>query len=151
MESLASLVENLLKSCRIEYRQVLTIDSQHVRISFAQNESVLIARENGVVTCRDQSGKIFEFQKRRLNFLNDEVGSFSVTMVTAPTTGRLKEMNLVVNQKANKGDVLCVIESMKMETQVRAPFDLEVKEVMPITNGSVTQGQLLAKIKFIDR
>ena len=52
-----------------------------------------------------------------------------------------------VGQKVKKGDVLLLIEAMKLENEVNSPFDGEVVEVLVDKGSSVTSDQLLMKIK----
>lgn len=58
--------------------------------------------------------------------------------VKAPLPGNVLSVSVSVGQKVKSGDVLAVIEAMKMENEVLAPVDGSVKEV------SVTKGQVVS-------
>ncbi len=43
------------------------------------------------------------------------------TLVKAPMPGNIIKVNVKVGDRVNKGDVLCVLEAMKMENEICAP------------------------------
>ena len=58
--------------------------------------------------------------------------------VKAPLPGNVLVIKTNVGQNVKKGDVLLIIEAMKMENEILAPSDGVVKEI------SVTKGQVVA-------
>ena len=58
-------------------------------------------------------------------------------------------INILVKkgQIVKKGDVLVIIEAMKLENEVNAPSDGEIIEVCVDKSQSVASNQLLVKIK----
>ena len=67
--------------------------------------------------------------------------------VLSPIQGNVINVLVKVGQKVKKGDVLLLIEAMKLENEVNSPFDGEVVEVLVDKGSSVTSDQLLMKIK----
>lgn len=67
--------------------------------------------------------------------------------ILSPLQGNICSINVKVGQKVKKGDVLLLIEAMKLENEVNAPFDGEVVEVLVSKGQSVASKQLLCKIK----
>lgn len=67
--------------------------------------------------------------------------------VLSPIQGNVVNVLVKVGQKVKKGDVLLLIEAMKLENEVNAPNDGEVVEVLVNKGQSVTNKQLLLKIK----
>ena len=65
----------------------------------------------------------------------------------APIQGNVVDIKVKVGDKVNKGDVVLLIEAMKLENEVNAPFDGEVVEVLVAKGQNVTSKQLLLKIK----
>ena len=47
--------------------------------------------------------------------------------VNAPLPGNILKVNFAVGDAVKKGDVLCILEAMKMENEVLAPCDGTVK------------------------
>ena len=58
--------------------------------------------------------------------------------VNSPIQGTVTNVKVKVGDKVKKGDVLLIIEAMKLENEVPSPFDGEVSEIL------VTKGQNVA-------
>ena len=67
--------------------------------------------------------------------------------VLSPIQGNVIDVKVKVGDKVKKGDVLLLIEAMKLENEVNAPCDGEVVEVIAVKGQTVTAKQLLLKIK----
>jgi biotin carboxyl carrier protein len=71
--------------------------------------------------------------------------------ITAPMTGSIVEVRCSPGQAVAKGDVLLVIESMKMNNELRSPADGVVEQV-PVTAGQrVNAGDLLVALQSGDK
>lgn len=57
------------------------------------------------------------------------------TTVNAPIGGKVLDVKVAVGQKVSKGDVVCIIEAMKMENEVLASASGTVTEVK-VTKGA---------------
>ena len=67
--------------------------------------------------------------------------------VLAPIQGTVLDFKVKVGQKVKKGDVLLLIEAMKLENEVCSPCDGEIAEIVASKGQSVVAKQLLLKIK----
>ena len=67
------------------------------------------------------------------------------TQVTAPMPGNILAVNFQNGQSVKKGDVLFILEAMKMENEIMAPCDGTVT-VAVAKGSSVDTGALLATI-----
>ena len=63
--------------------------------------------------------------------------------VTAPIPGVIQEVNVKAGQTVKKGDVLFVLEAMKMKNNITAMRDGKVASVSVSKGDSVTHGQVL--------
>lgn len=68
------------------------------------------------------------------------------TPVPAPMAGKVLSIAVKVGEKIKKGDTLCVLEAMKMETAVVAPKDSVVISIDVSKNQNVESNQLLMVI-----
>ena len=68
--------------------------------------------------------------------------------VEVPITGKIISVEVQVGDKVKEGDVLCVLESMKMENPILSPVDGKVMEVGVKTDQVVKPGQIIAVIEY---
>ena len=66
--------------------------------------------------------------------------------VTAPMPGTILDVKVSVGQSVKKGDVICVLEAMKMENDIPAPCDGVIASVNVQKGASVNAGDLVASI-----
>ena len=68
------------------------------------------------------------------------------TNVTAPMPGNLVSVKVNVGDSVNEGDVLCILEAMKMENEIMAPKGGKVVAVSVAAGSSVNTGDTLISI-----
>jgi len=61
--------------------------------------------------------------------------------LSSPISGKVVNIKIKEGSKVKKGDVLIVIEAMKMEYLIRAPFDGKVKKINFKENDQIEIGQ----------
>ncbi len=67
--------------------------------------------------------------------------------VSAPMQGTILSVNVSVGDSVKKGDVLFVLEAMKMENEIISAFDGTVSSVGVQKGASVATGEVLCTIK----
>lgn len=68
------------------------------------------------------------------------------TKVTAPMPGTILNIKVTAGQTVKKGDVICVLEAMKMENDIPAPCDGVIASVNVQKGASVAAGDILASL-----
>ena len=68
------------------------------------------------------------------------------TSVTAPMPGTILDVKVSVGQSVKKGDVICVLEAMKMENDIPAPADGVVASINVQKGASVAANDILASL-----
>ena len=66
--------------------------------------------------------------------------------VTAPMPGNILKVNVTAGQAVKEGDLLVVLEAMKMENEIMAPRAGTVTQVLATKGGSVDTGAPLVVI-----
>lgn len=66
--------------------------------------------------------------------------------ITAPMPGTILAVNVANGSAVKKGDVLMILEAMKMENEIMAPCDGTVTSVAVTKGASVESGTLLCTI-----
>ena len=67
--------------------------------------------------------------------------------ICAPMPGTILSVNVSNGQAVKKGDVLCVLEAMKMENEIYAPRDGEVASVAVAKGEAVESGKVLVVLR----
>ena len=75
-----------------------------------------------------------------------QTGAAGAVKVTSPMPGTILEVKVSVGQAVKKGDVVCVLEAMKMENEIPAPEDGTVASVNIQKGASVNAGDLLVSL-----
>ena len=73
-------------------------------------------------------------------------GSTGATQVTSPMPGTILDVKVSVGQSVKKGDIICVLEAMKMENDIPAPADGVVASINVQKGASVAANDLLASL-----
>ena len=73
-------------------------------------------------------------------------GKAGAVKVTAPMPGNILKVNVEVGQKVSKGDVLCILEAMKMENDIPCPQDGTVASVNVQKGATVNSGDVLVTL-----
>ena len=73
-------------------------------------------------------------------------GAQGANKVTAPMPGTILDIKVSAGQSVKKGDVICVLEAMKMENDIPAPCDGVVASVNVQKGASVSAGDVIASL-----
>ena len=68
--------------------------------------------------------------------------------VEVPMTGRIISVNVKVGDEVEEGDILCLLESMKMENPILAPVDGSITQIGITAEQIVKPGDIIAIIKY---
>lgn len=66
--------------------------------------------------------------------------------VVAPMPGTILDVKVSVGQNVKKGDVICVLEAMKMENDIPAPCDGVIASVSVQKGSSINANDIIATI-----
>ncbi|HDI12294.1 MAG TPA: biotin/lipoyl-binding protein [Candidatus Bathyarchaeota archaeon] len=66
--------------------------------------------------------------------------------VTAPMTGKIVSVKVKKGDEVKEGQVVCVLEAMKMENEITAPRSGRIKEIRVSEGTAVNEGEILLVI-----
>lgn len=69
-------------------------------------------------------------------------------IVEVPITGKIIGVNAKEGGKVEEGDVICLLESMKMENPILAPISGTIKEIRVSPDQVVKAGEVIAIIEY---
>ncbi len=72
------------------------------------------------------------------------IAALAATEIVAPMPGIVLSVNARSDQPVRRGDLVCVVEAMKMELRVEAPVEGVVKRMLCAAGDQVERGQRLA-------
>lgn len=73
-------------------------------------------------------------------------GAAGANKVNAPMPGTILDVKVSVGQAVKNGDVLCILEAMKMENEIAAPCDGVVASINVTKGATVNTGDLLLSL-----
>jgi len=68
--------------------------------------------------------------------------------VEVPITGKIISVEVKVGDAVKEGDVICMLESMKMENPILSPVDGTVTEIKVAADQVVKPGEAIAVIEY---
>lgn len=74
------------------------------------------------------------------------VQATSANAVTAPLSGSVARILVEEGDEIEAGQVLCVLEAMKMETEITAPSDGKVERILVSKGDAVAGGEALIEL-----
>ena len=99
------------------------------------NESNTVRREND---CKFKTENRTE--NRVENKTKNNMGEERGKAIKSPMPGTVVSVKVEIGKRVSKGEVLVILEAMKMENEIVAPFDAEVTGVKVKSGDSVDSG-----------
>ena len=72
----------------------------------------------------------------------------ALEIVEVPITGKMLQVKVAPGDSVEEGDIICLLESMKMENPIFAPVSGTVKEVKVSSEQKVKTGDVIAVIEY---
>lgn len=105
------------------------------------NKLLTMALNNKIAVLSIKTEQDLLLEKLGLNHLKQQ----KITDITAPMPGLILDVSVMEGQKVEKGDVLLVLEAMKMENALKSPQNGEIKKVLVSPGQGVEKNQLLVQ------
>ena len=128
-----------------------------IKISMSKNsqkEVIIKAPEANVIEASAPMTAPVAVQKQETSLTNVEENQENLKVVKCPMVGTFyassspeKEPFVKVGDKVKKGQVLCIVEAMKLMIEIESEFDGEIVEICVKNEDIVEYGTPLFKIK----
>lgn len=69
-------------------------------------------------------------------------------IIEAPLAGKILQVHVKPGDRVNEGDVVCTIESLKMENSILAPVSGLVTEIRISPGQAIKAGEVMATIEY---
>ncbi|OWZ84083.1 acetyl-CoA carboxylase biotin carboxyl carrier protein [Natranaerobius trueperi] len=141
----------------MDYKEIIKLmkemnDSDLTKLKIEENNVVIeMEKQNNDVSVTKEKPSLekTDVETKEVNLDDDDI-----EIVTAPIVGTFysapspdKEDYVKVGSKVEKGDVLCIVEAMKIMNEIESEVSGEVVEILCANDDSVEYGQELFKIK----
>lgn len=132
--------ESKLDSLEIEF-------PEGIKISMTKNVKEQLVMPKGNETIKEK--EVYEQNKYNVDFIEE-----NLKIVKSPMVGTFysssspdKDSFVKIGEKVHKGQVLCIVEAMKLMNEIESEFDGEIVEICVNNNDIVEYGMPLFKIK----
>jgi acetyl-CoA carboxylase biotin carboxyl carrier protein len=162
-ELLVSMSDSDINFLEIESEGLHITLKKEVQYKLATKETSEISKAN-IIEIREDQGKSKEHFEELQNLkahkeydksISSNIEDEKIITITSPIVGTFykssgpdSEPFIKVNQEVKKGDVLCIIEAMKLMNEIDCEVDGEVVEIIASNEQLVEYGQPLLKIKI---
>ncbi len=92
--------------------------------------------------------KIYEVEEIKENRLEGAVEHLVEKVITAPMPGLVVKVNVKEGDPVEKGQILAIVEAMKMENQMRSPMNGKVKKIPVKPGDKVDANQVLVELEL---
>ncbi|MCM8711765.1 acetyl-CoA carboxylase biotin carboxyl carrier protein [Clostridium sp. SYSU_GA19001] len=148
-------IQELIKTVSDSKLTLLELESEGIKIKMEKKqEQVIIDRIPEVVktiAVEEQAPAIVEHKKTEEKVQESKKEGFVVTSPIVGTfyaaSGPDAKPYVSVGDKVNKGDVLCIIEAMKLMNEIESEVDGIITEILVKNEQMVQYGQPLFRIK----
>ena len=119
-----------------------------INVKFGDSNSICYSEKNLDEIYVFANGKNYFFKHTRVRFDSSEQEEISEDRVLSPITGKLLDSKASKGSLVSKGDVVLVLEAMKMEHRLTAPRDGTISKMTDAeVGGQVKEGDFMFELE----
>ncbi len=132
------------------------LNMDNVSIKMSKNKDIMITQSTGNNVPNMQTTPIqpIQIQKTETSSVSEEITEQSGNIVKSPIVGTFyaapgsdKPSFVKIGDKVKEGDILCIVEAMKIMNEIPSPYTGEIAEIYVSNEELVEYGQSLFRIK----
>lgn len=151
-------IKELIKEIDSSSLRVFELENSDIKLKLSKNEENSLYKENIINTTSSESSTVFtkEIKTSTEETLaqTEELIEENLNIVKSPLVGTYYSSStpggspyVEVGYKVKKGDVLCIVEAMKIMNEITSEVDGEIVEVLRTDEEIVEFGMELFKIR----
>ena len=115
-----------------------------INVQFDKSNSICYTEKNLDEIYVFANGKNYFFKHKKVRFDSVEQEEVSDDRVLSPITGKLLDKKVAHGSQVSKGDVVLVLEAMKMEHRLTAPRNGKISNITEVDiGGQVKEGDFM--------
>lgn len=150
-------IKELIKEIDSSSLRVFELENSDIRLKLSKNEDNYLYKENDFNIDKNNDSKSFiktlDNSSEKIIIKDEEVIDKNLTLVKSPLVGTYYSSStpggkpyVEVGSKVKKGDVLCIVEAMKIMNEITSDIDGEIIEVLRSDEEIIEFGMELFKI-----
>ena len=119
-----------------------------INVQFGKSNSICYTEKNLDEIYVFANGNNYLFKHQKVRFDSVEQEEVSDDRVLSPITGKLLDSKVANGSKVSKGEVILVLEAMKMEHRLTAPRDGKISSITKVEiGGQVKEGDFMFELE----
>ena len=146
-------IKELIKEIDSSSLRVFELENSEIKLKISKNEENSLYKENTSNTMASENSKVFTKETKTLE-TTEELIEENLNIVKSPLVGTYYSSStpggspyVEVGSKIKKGDVLCIVEAMKIMNEITSEVDGEIVEALRNDEEIVEFGMELFKIR----
>lgn len=151
-------IKELIKEIDSSSLRVFELENSDIKLKLSKNEENSLYKENIINTTSSESSTVFTKETKTLTeetlVETEELIEENLNIVKSPLVGTYYSSStpggapyVEVGSKVKKGDVLCIVEAMKIMNEITSEVDGEIVEALRTDEEIVEFGMELFKIR----
>ena len=151
-------IKELIKEIDSSSLRVFELENSDIKLKLSKNEENSLYKENIINTTSSESSAVFTKESKtsieETLVQTEELIEENLNIVKSPLVGTYYSSStpggspyVEVGSKVKKGDVLCIVEAMKIMNEITAEVDGEIVEALRNDEEIVEFGMELFKIR----
>ena len=151
-------IKELIKEIDSSSLRVFELENRDIKLKLSKNEENSLYKENIINTTSSESSAVFTKENKTLTeetlVETEELIEENLNIVKSPLVGTYYSSStpggapyVEIGSKVKKGDVLCIVEAMKIMNEITSEVDGEIVEALRTDEEIVEFGMELFKIR----
>ena len=121
----------------------VTVDGKEIEIKVDEDKIIIEGNTFNIDFTEERDPSIMIINGMVYVVSKDSLGYLTVNEIKAPMNGKIVKILVNEGDQVNNGQILVVLEAMKMENQIRSPRKATIKNIKIVNDQTVKIGDTL--------